>query len=64
MKHVAYNIETGDVIMTNSVNHLKRCVKRNNCWNIANNYPTGKWLFAHNKRGVDRIRRTIHASTS
>lgn len=64
MKHVAYNIETGEIITTNRSNHLKRCVKRNNRWNIANNYPTGRWLFAHNKQGVDRIRRTIDARTT
>lgn len=59
MKHVAYNIETGEVITTNHSNHLKRLVRKHNRWNISNNYPVGKWLFAHNEQGVDRIRRKL-----
>jgi hypothetical protein len=61
MKHVAYNLETGEVITTNRVNHLKRCVKQCNRWNVVNNYPVGKWLFAHNNQGMKRIKEKIHA---
>ena len=64
MKHVAYNIETGEIITASRSNHLKRCVKRNNGWNATHGYPIGKWLFAHNKQGIDRIRRTIDAGTT
>lgn len=64
MKHVAYNIETGEVITTAKSNHLKRCVKQANRWNVQHNYPLGKWLFAHNKQGIDRIRRQIDARTT
>lgn len=60
MRHVAYNIETGEIITANTSNHLKRCVKWANQWNKSHNYPLGKWLFAHNKEGVDRIRRQIN----
>lgn len=61
MKHIAYNIETGEVITTNHSNYLKRCVKQANHWNRAHNYPLGKWLFAHNEQGIERIRREINA---
>lgn len=64
MKHVAYNVETGEAIGTNRSNHLKRLVKQANKWNITHNYPIGKWLFAHNKQGIDRIRRIIDARTT
>ena len=59
MKHVAYNIETEEVITTNHSNHLKRLVKRANKWNRDHNYPLGKWLFAHNRDGITRIQRKI-----
>lgn len=64
MKHVAYNIETGEVITTNRSNHLKRCVTQAQRWNIHHHYPLGKWLFAHNKQGIERIRRQIDVSTT
>lgn len=64
MKHVAYNIETGEIITTTKSNHLKRCVKQANRWNVQHSYPLGKWLFAHNKQGIDRIRRQIDARTT
>ena len=47
MKHIAYNMVTFEVICTDRVNHLKRCVKRNNQWNLRNGYTTGYWVFAH-----------------
>lgn len=45
--HIAYNLITGEVIMTTRGNHLKRLVARDERWNIANGYGKGKWGFAH-----------------
>lgn len=59
MKHVAYNIITGEVITTNHSNYLKRLVKKHNKWNHDHNYPVGEWRFAHNKEGVARIRKEV-----
>jgi len=61
--HVAYNIDTDEIITSNHSNHLKRLVKQNNKWNREHELPTGRWLFAHNKQGVERIRRQIDART-
>lgn len=47
MKHVAINLITCECICASTSNHLKRCVKRNNRWNIRQGLPTGKWVFAH-----------------
>lgn len=51
--HVAYNLATGEILTTNSGNHLKRWVKRH----IANDRkwfkkqglacPPNRWVFAH-----------------
>ena len=46
-KHIAYNIITGDVIMTACGNHLKRYIARTDRWNIATGYDKGKWRFVH-----------------
>lgn len=64
MKHVAYNLDTGEVITTPRSNRLKFVVKRINNWNRRHNLPVGRWLFAHNKQGIDRIRRQIDACTT
>jgi hypothetical protein len=45
--HIAYNLITGEVIMTTRGNHLKRLVARNERWNVANGYGTGNWRFIH-----------------
>lgn len=54
-KHIAYNTLTGEVMMTNRANHLKRWVARTERWNIAHGYGTGKWVFAHGNNAIDRI---------
>ena len=46
-KHVAYNLETGEVLTTNHSNHLKRWVARVNRWNVAHGYSAGRWVFVH-----------------
>ena len=46
-KHIAYNLTTGEVIMTNTGNHLKRKVRECNRWAIHYGYPVGEWRFAH-----------------
>ena len=46
-KHIAYNLTTGEVIMTTTGNALKRRVKDNNAWAIRYGYPVGEWRFAH-----------------
>ena len=47
-KHIAYNLTTGEVIMTTTSNTLKRKVKENNAWARYCGYPVGEWRFAHN----------------
>ena len=49
-KHIAYNLTTGEVIMTTTGNHLKRKVRECNRWAIAWGYPIGRWIFAHHKK--------------
>lgn len=46
-KHIAYNIITGEVLMTARGNRLKRWIARNQAWDIAHGYGKGKWRFAH-----------------
>jgi len=50
MKHVAYNIDTGEVRMCPTGNQLKRALKRANAWDKAHDYPVGRWIFAHHKK--------------
>ena len=50
MKHVAYNIDTGEVRMCPTGNQLKRALKRANAWDKAHGYPVGRWIFAHRKK--------------
>jgi hypothetical protein len=45
--HIAYNLKTGEVIMTTRGNHLKRLVARTQRWDVTNGYGKGKWGFAH-----------------
>ncbi len=59
MKHVAYNLITGEVITSNTGNELKRCVERNERWNRTNNFGKGKWVFAHGANAFDKIRNRI-----
>ena len=47
-KHIAYNLTTGEVIMTTTGNHLKRKVRECNDWARYCGYPVGEWRFAHN----------------
>ena len=46
-KHIAYNLYTGEVLMCNTGNQLKRWVKRTNAWAIRNGYKCGQWVFSH-----------------
>lgn len=59
MKHIAYNIVTGEVICTNRVNHLKKLVRKHNRWNINDGYTTGKWAFVHGPNKYETIRRKL-----
>lgn len=54
-KHVAYNLDTGEVITTTCANHLKRCVARAQRWAVAWGYSAGRWVFAHGKDAVKRV---------
>ena len=63
-KHIAYNIETGEVITASTGNHLKRCVARANAWSVRFGFSTGKWLFAHTKEGERRLATKVANSLS
>ena len=63
-KHIAYNIETGEVITASTGNHLKRCVARANAWSVRYGLSTGKWFFAHTKEGESRLARKVADSLS
>ena len=54
-KHIATNLVTGEVMMTNRANHLKRWVARTERWNIAHGYGKGEWVFAHGTNAYDRL---------
>ena len=53
--HIAYNLLTGEVLMSTRSNHLKRWVARTSAWDIANGYGKGKWVFAHGQDAESRI---------
>lgn len=52
-KHVAFNIDTGEVLSCTKVNGLKRHVMRNVRWNVRHGYNTGRWIFAHGSNAWD-----------
>ena len=52
-KHVAYNLETGEIIACANGNHLKRCVRIANATTRKWGYSTGKWIFGH--KGIRAI---------
>lgn len=57
--HIAYNLITGEVLMTTRGNHLKRWVARNQAWDIAHGYDKGKWVFAHGADCQERIAKKV-----
>lgn len=58
-KHAAYNLVTGEVMMTSRANHLKRWVARTERWNIANGYGKGKWRFVHGSDFEQKIAKKL-----
>lgn len=47
-RHWAYNLTTGEVIGTSSVNALKRRIRRSVAWDIAHGYfVKNQWRFHH-----------------
>ena len=55
MQHAAYNLITGEVLVTSRSNHLKRWVARTNRWDIAHGYGAGRWVFAHGANWRDKL---------
>ena len=45
--HVAFNIDTGEVLSCTKVNGLKRSIARNVRWSVRHGYGAGHWIFAH-----------------
>ena len=55
MKHIAMNITTGEVMETNSGNHLKRCVAIAEHYNRKYWNAKGKWIFAHGSNAHEKL---------
>ena len=53
--HVAYNVETGELISTTKPAQLKRMVRNANAFAQRLGYPVGKWVFAHGPYAVANI---------
>jgi hypothetical protein len=46
--HIAYNLATGEVLMSTRSNSLRRRIARNKAWDRANGYyAKSEWVFAH-----------------
>ena len=45
--HVAYNLDTAEIIETSHGNYLKKCVKAAGGGN--------RWIYAHGKQAVKRV---------
>ena len=53
--HTAYNLITGEIVVGNTANHLKRVVAYNS---FVNNYyynSSNKWVFAHGKNAIEKV---------
>ena len=46
-RHWAYNLETGEVLGSSTVNGLRRHIRRNTDWNVRHGYGAGEWRFYH-----------------
>jgi hypothetical protein len=53
--HVAYNVETGEIISTGKPALLKRMVRNANASAQRWGYPVGKWVFSHGPYAVANI---------
>ena len=49
MKHMAMNVKTGEVLMCERGNHLKRAVKRTEQFNRTYWNAAGEWIFTHGR---------------
>lgn len=61
MTHLAFNTTTGEILITNRANQLKRWVARHTAndkaWAVTNNetLPPYRWTFAHGNDYCDCI---------
>ena len=49
MKHMAMNVKTGEVLICEKGNHLKRAVARTNRFNGTYYGVAGEWIFTHGR---------------
>lgn len=60
--HIAYNLATGEVLMSTRSNALRRRIARNEAWDIANGYyAKSEWVFAHGDNCEDKARAKVQS---
>lgn len=47
--HVAYNLDTAEIIEANNGNYLKKCVAS------SSKHNGGRWIYAHGKQAIKRV---------
>lgn len=55
MKHVAYNLATGEVVICSRACALRRRVAKITRWDVANGYRGHHWVFAHGKDAMNTL---------
>ncbi len=55
MKHVAYCLTTGEVVICSRACNLKRRVAKITHWDVTHGYRGHEWVFAHGKDAEKKI---------
>ena len=54
--HAAFNLTTGEVILTARACALRHRIKRNEAWDIAHGYyAKSEWVFAHGDKAYEKL---------
>lgn len=54
--HAAFNLTTGEVILTARASALHRRIKHNEAWDIAHGYyAKSEWVFAHGDKAYEKL---------
>lgn len=65
MKHVAYNLNTGEVLITHGSFFYLLCQTRKiSCFDKKNYNVKAHWIYAHGPSSEDKIRRKVELAES